>query len=71
MKNEEWLSFEWPGYHIYQAIAPMKAWFYDFKKFDCPISKLAISYEKGTTGFHLLKKEYEGNGKKFFRISKL
>lgn len=64
--KEEWLAFEWPGYHIYQAIAPMKAWMFDFAKFGCPISKMAVSYSKGTTVFYILKNEYESFGEKFF-----
>lgn len=65
--KEEWISFEWPGYHIYQAIAPMKAWMFDFAKFGYPVSKVVVAYSQGTTSFNLIKNEYEGFGKKFFK----
>ena len=64
--KEEWLIFEWPGYHLYQAIAPMKAWQYDFAKLGCALSKVVVTYSKGTTCFCVIRKEYEENGKKFF-----
>lgn len=65
-QKQQWLAFEWPGYHIYQMIAPMKAWHHDFTRYGLQVSKLAVTYSRGTTGFYCLKNEYEGFGAKFF-----
>lgn len=66
MIKEEWLIFEWPGYHLYQALPPMKAWIFDFQKFGSPLSKFAMTYAKGTTSYCFIKSEFEEQGKKFF-----
>lgn len=66
MKKEEWLIFEWPGYHLYQAIAPMRAWQSDFAKFDCALSKVVVTYSKGITRFCVVRDDYEKQGEKFF-----
>lgn len=68
--GEEWLIFEWPGYHLYQAIAPMKAWQLDFAKFGCGLSKVVVTYSGGTTCFCVIRDEFEKNGEKFFNIIK-
>lgn len=64
--KEEWLVFEWPGYHLYQAFPPMKAWIFDFPKFGCPLSKFAMTYAKGTTSYCFIKNEFEKHGQGFF-----
>ena len=64
--KEEWLVFEWPGYHLYQAFPPMKAWVFDFPKFGCPLSKFAMTYAKGTTSYCFIRGEFEEHGKNFF-----
>ena len=66
MTKEEWHIFQWPGYHLYQAIPPMKAWVYDFPKFGCPLSKMAVTYSKGTSCFCFIKSEFEEHGKNLF-----
>jgi phosphohistidine swiveling domain-containing protein len=71
MKREKWHIFEWPGYHLYQALPPMKAWVFDFPKFSCPLSKMAVTYAKGTTCFCFIKSEFEEHGNNLFnRIKK-
>jgi hypothetical protein len=64
--KEEWLVFQWPGYHLYQAFPPMKAWVFDFQKYGCPLSKFAMTYSKGTTSYCFIRGEFEEHGKNFF-----
>ena len=64
--KEEWLSFIWPGFHWYQGIAPMYAWQKDLARFGVGVSRMAITYSRGTSGWYFIKDEYESHGKKFF-----
>jgi phosphohistidine swiveling domain-containing protein len=66
MKKDIWLEFEWPGVHWYQVVPPMHAWIRDFGKYGSPLSKMVASYKHGTSGFYVIKEEYENSGKKFF-----
>lgn len=64
--KDEWLVFEWPDYYTYQALPPFKGWVFDFAKFDCPLTRAAITYTKGTIRWYVQKNEFETTGKKFF-----
>lgn len=63
---KEWLIFEWPGYHLYQGLQPMKAWVFDYPKLGCPLAKFALVYSKGATSFFVIKNDFEASGKKLF-----
>ena len=65
-KKEEWMEWVWPGFHWYQGIHAFLAWQNDFEKFGLSISKMVLTYSKGTEAYYFIKREYEGEGKKFF-----
>src|SRR3989344_5814461 len=65
-KKEEWMEWVWPGFHWYQGYHAFLAWQYDFEKFRLSITKMVLTYSKGTEAYYFLKNEYEQEGKKFF-----
>jgi len=59
----EWV---WPGIHWYQGFHAALAWQHDFGKFGLSITKMALTYSKGTESYYFLKREYVDEGRKFF-----
>ncbi len=65
--TKEWLKFEWSDCPVYLVLAPMRAWCEDFAALGYPLSKMALTYSKGTSCFYVIKKEYEEAGQAFFK----
>ncbi|MDI6778424.1 MAG: PEP-utilizing enzyme [Patescibacteria group bacterium] len=57
--------------HLHQAFPPAKAWWFDFPKYGSSLSKMAVTYSRGTMSFCVIREEYEGHGRKFFEKVKL
>jgi len=65
-EKEEWMEWVWPGFHWYQGIHAFLAWQNDFEKFGLLITKMVLTYSRGTEAYYFLKREYEREGKEFF-----
>lgn len=70
VKKNEWFAWEWPGFYWYQGIHPGLAWFYDFKKYNCGLREVVLTFSKGTEAYYFLRDDYTQKGGKFFKLVK-